>query len=1148
MSIVSLTMTQSLQNEFIGKDALEKHITSWKNRKCYLTENYKNLLSQGVSHEQALQRLQDVLIHITSYKEHVDSERYGELITESLNSKTGTYFEKNITSKEVNFMHYHSNNGTVEVSLIMRNARAEALSFRVKQNGKVYSPEVKSFSDNGNAGFVKTITLPAGNNSLFDVQIESFLTVEKEVPYTVVVSGGTFTEAFAQRETFLRQIQAEDAAKSRRVDEYIKKHGVKRLEQMADGTTRGLVDVIDGEPQYYHTFNITAAKTTSTDKVWPGGSLGLNLTGESLKYPLGVWDAGAVLTTHQEFDTRVTLGDNVATHDHSTHVAGTMIASGVQARAKGMSYKAKVISYDWNQNNSEMSSEGTKGMLVSQHSYGQPGNYKYSRTWDQMAMNMPYHLISKSAANDGPGHSTVTLNGNAKNILTVGSVEDQPNGWQGPNVKLSNFSSRGPAPDGRIKPDIMGNGAGVYSPSNSGNTNYVSKSGTSMAGPNVAGNLGVLQEHYYNTHNNTYMLAATLKGLVIHTADQIDAPGPDYSSGWGLMNTAKAADLITKNKGGDELLIQELTLNSGETKTFEYDLISGEDAIATISWHDPAPSSNTGRALVNDLDIRITIDGTEHLPWKLDPNNKPGKATKGDNNLDNVEQVFVKGATGSKAVVKVSHKGTLSSAQKYTLVVSGMMANKDPFVQVMTPNGGEKIEQNSKTTITWSDNIDEKVKIELYKGSSKVETIVKETDSDGSYEWQVAEDMKIGDDYSIKISSIGGNTLVDESDKEFSIVEEYLIDEFPFVENFDKLDTGNVTLSEKWVQLRDDDIDWLVLSGPTPSKVSAQGGDTGPDGDNTSGNGNYVYVEASGDNNPNKKATIVTPKFKIDVLEKPVLFFYYHMFSGTNTMGELALDIEVDGKWNKDVVKLSGDNGDKWNYKRVDLDKYSGKRVRFQFRGVTGTSYASDICIDDFTITSLPKFTSTPAKKTMAEKKYTYKVRVNDDGQDDVKIYSGDLPKWLTFDDEGKGKGLLEGTPEEKDTGIVEISLFATDGMVDDSTIQEFKLSVEPITALDENAIPVQGMAITMGPNPASPKNPIYFNLTQPRGYEVSVSVYDNVGNFIYSKALKTGMNSWDLSKSANKKIGQGSYLAAFTIKDISTGKQYLHKKVISVK
>ncbi|HJN06620.1 MAG TPA: hypothetical protein QF480_08390, partial [Bacteroidales bacterium] len=79
----------------------------------------------------------------------------------------------------------------------------------------------------------------------------------------------------------------------------------------------------EGVPMYYKTDNRNAAKTVSTDKVYPGGGAGLSLDGTGITPR--EWDAGGIRLTHQEYGGRVVQGDNPSsTHWHSTHVAGTI--------------------------------------------------------------------------------------------------------------------------------------------------------------------------------------------------------------------------------------------------------------------------------------------------------------------------------------------------------------------------------------------------------------------------------------------------------------------------------------------------------------------------------------------------------------------------------------------------------------------------------------------------------------------------------------------------------------------------------------------------------------------------------------------------------------------------------------------------------
>ncbi len=150
-----------------------------------------------------------------------------------------------------------------------------------------------------------------------------------------------------------------------------------------------------------------------------------------------------------------------------------------------------------------------------------------------------------------------------------------------------------------------------------------------------------------------------------------------------------------------------------------------------------------------------------------------------------------------------------------------------------------------------------------------------------------------------------------------------------------------------WDNDSDDDFDWTVISGPTPTGV------TGPQGDHTNGNGYYMYTESSNPNYPDKRADLISPTFDLIDLGDVVVKFWYHMFNnstGSPIMGDLHLDVFHNNVWIEDVMTpISGNQGDQWHEHEVDLSAFDGEIITFRFRGVTG-GYASDICIDDFSI------------------------------------------------------------------------------------------------------------------------------------------------------------------------------------------------------
>jgi hypothetical protein len=499
----------------------------------------------------------------------------------------------------------------------------------------------------------------------------------------------------------------------------------------------------NGIPQYYTTCNLNSARTIETDELWPGGGTGLNLSADG--FLIGEWDAGTVLINHQEFDDgmggfRVTHRDAVATHWHSTHVGGTLIAEGQVNAAHGMAFEADLDSYDWEDAEAEMANAAAiDDLIISNHSYGWNRGWTYNSSngywywfgntsispiedylfgfyddtaqdWDQIAHDAPEYLIFKAAGNDrdddhsdghyywdgsswvwstayrdpdggADGYDCLPQMSVSKNIMTVGSCEEVPGGWTAPgDVVASGFSSWGPCDDGRIKPDIVTNGHWLYSTDDDATNDYRWVGGTSMSSPAAAGSCALLQEHYHNLHSS-YMLAATLKGLVINTADEAGPnDGPDYMFGWGLMNSETATELITlDDTQGD--LICENNLSNGETEEYYYYADGTEDINVTICWTDisgtpvAAALNPANKMLVNDLDLRVIkiSSSTTYYPWKLNRANPSWAATNaGDNDVDNVEQVFIDNPTAGYYTIQISHKGNIGSGQDYALIISGM--------------------------------------------------------------------------------------------------------------------------------------------------------------------------------------------------------------------------------------------------------------------------------------------------------------------------------------------------------------------------------------------------------------------------------------------------------------------------------------------
>jgi hypothetical protein len=516
-----------------------------------------------------------------------------------------------------------------------------------------------------------------------------------------------------------------------------------------------------GLPRYYVTDNVDAAATVSTNRVHPGGGAGFSLTGSGMPLGrLAIWDGGAVRTSHDELTGRATQMDGAGSYSsHATHVSGTMIAGGADPDALGMSYEGELGCYDWNQDTSEMATAAANGLLISNHSYGYVTGWRYdsgdgewywygdldvstdedygfgfyddsAAEWDQIAHDAPDYLIVCSAGNDrndagpGPGqghwhwdggwvwatdthdpdgaplgYDSVAWLKNAKNVLAVGAIEDIPLGYTDPgDVVMSEFSGWGPTDDGRIKPDLVANGVGLYSSTAGSNSSYSTYSGTSMASPNASGSVNLVAEHWMATHGATPARAATIKAILFQTTDEAGAaPGPDYEHGWGLLNTESAVELVQADADAapDSMHVIEAEIFQNTQETWYFLAGADEDVKITINWTDPAGTpvsaqlDPTDPMLVNDLDLRIDAHPFPTLlpaePWVLDPADPAAAATRGDNFRDNTEQVVTGVQQGETYDVIVTHKGTLQGGSQTFSIASSVALSSVPPPSTAAP-------------------------------------------------------------------------------------------------------------------------------------------------------------------------------------------------------------------------------------------------------------------------------------------------------------------------------------------------------------------------------------------------------------------------------------------------------------------------------
>lgn len=298
--------------------------------------------------------------------------------------------------------------------------------------------------------------------------------------------------------------------------------------------------------------------------------------------------------------------------------------------------------------------------------------------------------------------------------------------------------------------------------------------------------------------------------------------------------------------------------------------------------------------------------------------------------IDDVYRVVV--AAGSKA----------DTSEEFTV-------KRNAGIELLTPSEGDSVSKGNSLNISW--NCDEPVTLWLTKNGLFCELIGEKLVGE-SHEWDIPNRLLSSDRYEVVLFAKDDRENVHRSGT-FSILPG-IVNSFPHTENFDELSKGD-NLSGFWEQSDSDDNQWVIHSGKTPTKASTNETaiKTGPDSDHTSGTeeGKYIYVEASG-NNPHKRFDMYTPRFDLREAGGAELSFWLHMFSeSTDLMGTFTVDLLCDGVEENIYTKDGRFESDEWHPVSIPLTKYEGKIIQVRFRGVTDTSYSSDIALDDIEFT-----------------------------------------------------------------------------------------------------------------------------------------------------------------------------------------------------
>lgn len=445
---------------------------------------------------------------------------------------------------------------------------------------------------------------------------------------------------------------------------------------------------------------------------WLGNGPENGLDGEGVVMAIG--DDGSV--DHLDFANRVFDHTRFERGVHGDMTAGLAIGAGnLNPRAMGMAPAATLHLYNIEQYehiNEAVTNYQELGTVITSTSFweGCGGAYTQAARSIDLQVNQSISLLHCfSAGNQGDTNcnnpygelmkADGTRFGNitggrkaAKHAIAVANLSALDT--------LINDSSRGPAADGRIKPDLAAPGSGQLSTDRE-NT-YQLASGTSAASPTVAGAAALLYEAYRESHGGVNPPAALIKAILLNTADDLGRKGPDFEYGWGRPHLGRALTALREQP------IFAAAVQHEERKAFTIEVPAGVQRMKVmIYWNDPAGLPFNDKALVNDLDLSIQApSGTVHLPWTLsshpDLDSLLHPAVKGRDRLNNMEQVEI----------ELSEFGT------YQIAVAGFLVPEGPQTFFITtyfddralqwayPLGEQRFVPGVPETIRWEGNTD----------------------------------------------------------------------------------------------------------------------------------------------------------------------------------------------------------------------------------------------------------------------------------------------------------------------------------------------------------------------------------------------------------------------------------------------------------
>ncbi len=377
-----------------------------------------------------------------------------------------------------------------------------------------------------------------------------------------------------------------------------------------------------------------------------------NITKANTSFPLITGENQIVSIKDDFFDLNDIdlLNKHISSTTQSTSVSShassmATIASGLgnsSILGKGVAPKSKIQSSDYLKIFPD-DIRTFQGSTTQNHSYGTLIENFYgslANAYDEQLFLNPNITHCFSSGNKGiEGYKSITGNfKQSKNSIVVGCIDQ--------NETILSFSSKGPAYDGRVKPEVV-----AYS-----------TQGTSNATALVTGVITLMKQHY-QSKNNIALTNAQTKAILINSAKDVGNIGPDFNYGYGNVDAYNALKTISENR------IINGTSTSNQTNSHFITIPNNiKNLKITMVWNDLPAAINSNISLINDLDLElIAPNNTTYLPWILDAETPQQPATRGKDKINNIEQVVVENPTAGTYTIQISSKTLASVSQEYSI-------------------------------------------------------------------------------------------------------------------------------------------------------------------------------------------------------------------------------------------------------------------------------------------------------------------------------------------------------------------------------------------------------------------------------------------------------------------------------------------------